>query len=158
MLFTNIMPCIWNCLQILCLIFKVVCKYMYRIIALFDACAYSWKTTFWEIIENSGAPLLYIYILQLTSVRLYSSRGACSHRCACAKKRANMVSYIRIDKLFADIMHIKLFANIMPFIWVICKYHIMYLIALCFSYPPSILALTVTRWHENVNQMRIKSY
>ena len=48
----------------------------YRIIALFGACANSRKNTFWELIENVGTPILYI--LQLTSVRLYSSRGACS--------------------------------------------------------------------------------
>ena len=45
----------------------------YRIIALFGACAYSRKNAFWELIENVGAPILYI--LRLTSVRLYASRG-----------------------------------------------------------------------------------
>ena len=56
----------------------------YRITALFGACAYSQKNAFWELIENAGAPILYI--LRLTSVRLFSSRGAW------AKKRNNTVT------------------------------------------------------------------
>ena len=56
---------------------------------LFGTCAYSRKTAFWELIENAGAPILYI--LRLTSMRLYSSRGACSLRGACATKRDNAV-------------------------------------------------------------------
>ena len=50
----------------------------YHIIALFGTCAYSWKTLFWDIIENAGVPILHI--LQLISVRLYSNIGACSLR------------------------------------------------------------------------------
>ena len=57
-------------------------KIDYRIIALFAACTYSRKTAFWEIMENAGVPTLYI--LWLTSVRLYSSTGACSLRGACS--------------------------------------------------------------------------
>ena len=48
----------------------------YRIIAFYGACAYSRKNAFWELIENVGAPILYI--LRLTSVRLYASRGECT--------------------------------------------------------------------------------
>ena len=62
----------------------------YRIIALFGACAYSRKTMFWELIENVGAPILYI--LRLTSVRLFSSRGACSLIGTYAKKCDNTVT------------------------------------------------------------------
>ena len=50
---------------------------LYRIIALFDACVYSRETAFWELIENEGAPILYI--LQLTSVRLYTRVEAHAH-------------------------------------------------------------------------------
>ena len=46
------------------------------------------KNVFWEWIENAGVPMLYI--LQLTSVHLYSSRGAC------AKKRDNTVLHYYI--------------------------------------------------------------
>ena len=55
---------------------------LYHIIALFGPCAYSRKT-FGELIENAGAPILSV--LQLTSMCLYLSRGACSLRGAYAK-------------------------------------------------------------------------
>ena len=45
---------------------------LYRIIMLFGACAYSRKNNVWELIENAGAPILYI--LRLTSVRPHSNR------------------------------------------------------------------------------------
>ena len=38
----------------------------YSIIELFGACACSWKNMFWELIENVGAPVLFI--LRLSSV------------------------------------------------------------------------------------------
>ena len=67
------------------------CEYfnIYHIITLFGTCAYSRKTTFRELLENAGAPILYI--LQSISVCLYSSRGTCSLRGTCATKRNNMV-------------------------------------------------------------------
>ena len=49
------------------------------------------RKAFWETIENADAPVLYYIILQLTSVRLYSSRGACLLTGACAKKRDKTV-------------------------------------------------------------------
>ena len=48
------------------------------------------KTVFWKLIENVGAPMLYI--LRLTSVRLYSSRGACSLTGACVHQKAQKYS------------------------------------------------------------------
>ena len=57
------------------------------LIALFGACA------FWEVIETASAPILYI--LRLTSMRLYSSRGTCSLIGSCAKKHDNMVTGFR---------------------------------------------------------------
>ena len=50
------------------------------------------KKHVWEIIENAGAPLLYI--LQVTSMRLYclySNRGTHSHIGACIKKSDNAI-------------------------------------------------------------------
>ena len=44
-------------------------------------------TYFLELIENAGAPILYI--LQLTSGGPVLSRGACSLRGTCAKKHHN---------------------------------------------------------------------
>ena len=61
----------------------------YCIIALFGSCAYSRKTVVGELIENAGAPILCT--LRLTSLLLYLSRGTCSLRGACAKKRDNTV-------------------------------------------------------------------
>ena len=55
----------------------------------FGACAYSQTNTLWELIENAGVPILYI--LWLTSVGLYSSRGTCSLIGASATKRDNTV-------------------------------------------------------------------
>ena len=61
----------------------------YCTIGLFGTCGR--KTTFWElhVIGHAGAPI--VYILWLTSMRLYSNRGACSLRGACAKKCDNTV-------------------------------------------------------------------
>ena len=55
-----------------------------HIIVLFGACTYSRKTAFLEIIEIAGA--LILCILQLTSLRLYLSRSACSLIGICVKK------------------------------------------------------------------------
>ena len=83
---------------------------VYRIIMLFGACTYSRKTGFWELIENAGAPVFYI--LRLTSVCLYSSKGACSLRGACAKKRDNTVCYCVISiVIYILLRHLQTWHN-----------------------------------------------
>ena len=57
---------------------------------LFGAWAYSQKNAFWGIIKKFQVCLNYIYYSKLL-VHLYSSRGACSLRGACAKKRDYIV-------------------------------------------------------------------
>ena len=61
------------------------------------------KNMLCEIIKSAGAPVLYI--LQLTSVRLYLSRGAHLLIGACAKKRDNTVLSINMNVHVIDLQY-----------------------------------------------------
>ena len=80
---------------------------VYCIIALFGTCAYSRKNAFWGLTENAGAPILYT--LRLTSMCLYSSRGSCSLRGACAKKCDKLIRFILLQTLLLNLFHTVIF-------------------------------------------------